>query len=186
MCGQGGTKNRFYYRCLGRDGYRFCGRRICNNRPQRTEDLDTAVWKDVCQLLSEPNRLREEFERRQQSSVSDHPAQSERLRTAMSKTKQSIGRLIDVYTAGLVETSEFEPRIKRLKERLAKLDAERHQLAQEIREHDELRLVYSRFQDFGDPINHSLTQADWKQRRELLRALGKRVEEVNASPPIVD
>jgi site-specific DNA recombinase len=185
ICGQGGTKNRFYYRCLGRDGYRFCGRRICNNRPQRTEDLDTAVWKDVCQLLSEPDRLREEFERRQQSSVSDHPAQSERLRTAMSKTKQSIGRLIDVYTAGLVETSEFEPRIQRLKERLAKLDAERHQLAQEIREHDELRLVYSRFEDFADQINQSLTQADWKQRRELLRALVKRVEVDNETLRIV-
>jgi hypothetical protein len=76
----------------------------------------------------------------------------------MSKTKQSIGRLIDVYTAGLVETSEFEPRIKRLKERLAKLDAEWHQLAQEIREHDELRLVYSRFEDLADQINQSLTQ----------------------------
>jgi site-specific DNA recombinase len=185
ICGQGGTKNRFYYRCLGRDGYRFCGRRICNNRPQRTEDLDTAVWKDVCQLLSEPDRLREEFERRQQSSVSDHPAQSERLRTAMSKTKQSIGRLIDVYTAGLVETSEFEPRIQRLKERLAKLDAERHQLAQEIREHDELRLVYSRFEDFADQINQSLPQADWKQRRELLRALVKRVEVDNETLRIV-
>jgi site-specific DNA recombinase len=185
ICGQGGTKNRFYYRCLGRDGYRFCGRRICNNRPQRTEDLDTAVWKDVCQLLSEPDRLREEFERRQQSSVSDHPAQSERLRTAMSKTKQSIGRLIDVYTAGLVETSEFEPRIKRLKERLAKLDAEWHQLAQEIREHDELRLVYSRFEDFADQINQSLTQADWKQRREVLRALVKRVEVDNETLRIV-
>jgi site-specific DNA recombinase len=185
ICGQGGTHNRFYYRCLGRDGYRFCGRRICDNRPQRTEDLDTAVWKDVCQLLSEPDRLREEFERRQQSSVSDHPSQSERLRTAMSKTKQSIGRLIDVYTAGLVETSEFEPRIKRLKERLAKLDAEWHQLAQEIKEHDELRLVYSRFEDFADQINQSLTQANWKQRREVLRALVKRVEVDNEAVRIV-
>jgi site-specific DNA recombinase len=185
LCGQGGTKNRFYYRCLGRDGYRFCGRRICENRPQRTEDLDTVVWKDVCQLLSEPDRLREEFERRQQSSVSDHPAQSERLRTAMSKTKQSIGRLIDVYAAGLIETSEFEPRIKRLKERLAKSDAEWHQLAQQIKEHDELRLVYSRFQDFADQINGSLTQADWKQRREVLRALVKRVEVDNENVRII-
>jgi site-specific DNA recombinase len=84
-----------------------------------------------------------------------------------------------------VETSEFEPRIQRLKERLAKLDAERHQLAQEIREHDELRLVYSRFEDFADQINQSLTQADWKQRRELLRALVKRVEVDNETLRIV-
>jgi site-specific DNA recombinase len=176
ICGQGGTKNRFYYRCLGRDGYRFCGRRICENRAQRTEDLDMAVWNDVCQLLSEPERLREEFERRQERSVLDHPAESDRLRIAINKAKQGIARLIDVYTAGLLERSDFEPRITRLKERLAKVEGEWHQLAQELKEHDELKLVYSRFEDFADQINKSLTTADWKQRREILRALVKRVE----------
>jgi site-specific DNA recombinase len=176
ICGQGGTKNRFYYRCLGRDGYRFCGRRICENRAQPTEDLDMAVWNDVCQLLSEPERLREEFERRQERSVLDHPAESDRLRIAINKAKQGIARLIDVYTAGLLERSDFEPRITRLKERLAKVEGEWHQLAQELKEHDELKLVYSRFEDFADQINKSLTTADWKQRREILRALVKRVE----------
>jgi len=175
LCGQG-SRDRFYYRCLGRDGYRFCGRRLCNNRPQRTEDLDAAVWKDVCQLLSEPDRLRQEFERRQQGSVADHPAQSAGLRTAISKAKQGIGRLLDAYTAGLVEPSDFEPRIKRFKERLAKLEAERHQLAQEIKEEGEWRLVFSTFEQFAEQINERLNQADCKQRREILRALVKRVE----------
>jgi hypothetical protein len=77
--------------------------------------------------------------------VSDHPAQSERLRTAMSKAKQGIGRLIDAYTAGLVETSDFEPRIKRLKERLTKLEVEWHQLAQQIQEQRELQVLFRAF-----------------------------------------
>ena len=175
ICGQGGTEGRYYYRCLGRDGYRFAGRRICTNQPQRTEDLDAAVWNDVCQLLREPERLREEFERRQQGPVSDHHAQGERGRTAIRKTKQGIGRLIDAYTAGLVETREFEPRIKQLKERLGKLEAEAHHLAQEIQDQKELRLVYSRFDEFADQVNESLTNANWIQRREILRALVKQV-----------
>lgn len=184
LCGQG-SKDRFYYRCLGRDGYRFCGRRICSNRPQRTEDLDAAVWKDVCQLLSEPDRLRQEFERRQQGAVSDEPAQSERLRTAISKTKQGIGRLIDAYTAGLVEPGDFEARIKRLKERLAKSEAEWHQRAQEIKEQGELQLLLSTFEEFAEQVNESLTQANWTQRREILRALVKRVEVDNETVRIV-
>lgn len=184
LCGQG-SNDRFYYRCLGRDGYRFCGRRICSNRPQRTEDLDAAVWEDVCQLLREPERLRQEFERRQQGSVADQPAQSERLRTAMSKAKQGIGRLLDAYTAGLVEPSDFEPRIKRLKERLAKLEAEAQQLAHQIQEEKEWRLVFSTFEQFAEQINDSLTQADCKQRREILRALVKRVEVENETVRIV-
>ncbi len=175
LCGQR-TKARSYYRCLGRDGYRFCGRRICDNPPQLTEDLDAAVWNDVCLLLSEPDRLRQEFERRQESPVSDPDAQSERLRVAITKVKQSISRLIDAYTAGLVEASEFEPRIRRLKERLAKLDGELRQLAQQAKQDEELRLVFSCFEDFADQINESLTRANGEQRREILRALVKRVE----------
>lgn len=184
LCGQG-SKDRFYYRCLGRDGYRFCGRRLCSNRPQRTEDLDAAVWQDVCQLLSEPDRLRQEFERRQQGGLSDHPAQSERLRTLITKTKQGIGRLIDAYAAGLVEPHDFEPRIKRLKERLAKSEAEWHQLAQEIKEQVDVQLFLNSFEDFAEQINESLTQANWQQRREILRALVKRVEVDNETVRIV-
>jgi site-specific DNA recombinase len=185
ICGQKSSKDRFYYRCLGRDGYRFAGRRICTNRPQRTEDLDALVWKDVCQLLSEPERLREELARRQRGDGSDHSTNSGRMRTSISKVKQGIGRLIDAYTAGLLETTEFEPRIKRLKERLAKLEAESQQLAQEIQQHNELQLLYSRFEDFADQINKSLIEADWQQRREVLRALVKKVEVDNETVRIV-
>jgi site-specific DNA recombinase len=179
ICGQGyqgRNKPRSYYRCLGRDGYRFCGRRICDNLPQSTEDLDAAVWNDVCLLLREPDRLRCEFERRQQGRGSDHEAQSERLRAAMVKVKQGISRLLDAYTAGLLDADEFEPRIKQLKERLAKLESERELVTQQAKQEEELRLVFSRLEDFADQINESLTSADWQQRREILRALVKRVE----------
>jgi site-specific DNA recombinase len=184
LCGHKGSAGHVYYRCLGRDGYRFAGQRVCTNRPQRTEDLDAIVWKDVCQLLREPDRLREEFDRRR-SSGSESSTESGRLRTSISKVKQGIGRLIDAYAAGLLETTEFEPRIKRLKERLAKLEAEEQQRAQEIQEQAELQLLYSRFEDFADEINKSLHEADWQQRREVLRALVKRVEVDNDNVRIV-
>jgi site-specific DNA recombinase len=182
LCGQR-SRNRFYYRCLGRNADR-CGGRTCSNPPQRTEELDALVWQDVSQLLREPDRLRQEFERRQQGSVAD-PAQSDRLRTAISKTKQGIGRLLDAYTAGLVEPSDFEPRMKRLKERLAKLEGEAQQLAHEVQEETAWRLVYSTFQQFAEQINDSLTNADYQQRREILRALVKRVEVENETVRIV-
>ncbi len=184
LCGQG-SKDRFYYRCLGRDGYRFCGRRLCHNRPQRTEELDAAVWEDVCQLLREPERLHEEFARRQHGADADQPAQRERLRTAIAKAKQGIGRLLDAYTAGLVEASDFEPRIKRLKEQLAKAEAEWQQLAQALHEQGEVQRLLSSFAEFAEQVNESLTQANGQQRREILRALVKRVEVENETVRIV-
>jgi len=94
----------------------------------------------------------------------------------MVKVKQGISRLLDVYTAGLLDAGEFEPRIKQLKERLARLESERELVTQQAKQEDELRLVCSRLDDFAEQINESLTSADWQQRREILRALVKRVE----------
>src|SRR5215831_14471140 len=53
-----------YYRCTGSDAYRFGGQRLCWNKQIRTDMLDAAVWEDVRQLLSEPERVRAEYERR--------------------------------------------------------------------------------------------------------------------------
>jgi site-specific DNA recombinase len=55
-----------YDRCTGSDAYRFGGQRLCGNKPVRTDVLDAAVWEDVCHLLSEPERVRAEYERRLQ------------------------------------------------------------------------------------------------------------------------
>ena len=147
--------------------------------------MDAVVWEDVCQLLREPERLREEFARRQHGADADQPAQRERLRTTIAKAKQGIGRLLDAYAAGLVEPSDFEPRIRRLKEQLAKAEAEWQQLAQALHEQGEVQRLLSTFAEFAEQINESLNQANWQQRREILRALVKRVEVENETVRIV-
>ena len=56
------------YRCLGTDAYRFGGERRCPHTQIRTDRLELAVWQAVCALLAPPERLRHEFERRQQTT----------------------------------------------------------------------------------------------------------------------
>jgi site-specific DNA recombinase len=177
VCAQACSRARSYYRCLGRDGYRFGGQRICDNPTQRTEDLEAVVWQDVCALLREPERLRQEFERRQRGSARDAAAgERARLRAALTKVKQGMSRLIDAYTEGLVEGAEFEPRMRRLKERLARGEAELQALTEQERQDHDLRLVFQRFDEFTDQIKAGLDTATWSQRREIVRALIKRVE----------
>ena len=177
VCSRSPKRIYSYYRCVGSEAARFCGRRLCDHRMQRTEDLEAAVWNDVRALLSEPERLRQEFERRRQNPTSESvTAESQRLRTAINKAKQSISRLIDAYAEGLLETGEFEPRIRGLKTRLANWEAELRALQDKVRETEELRLVFSRLDDFADQMNAGLQNTDWSQRREILRALVKRVE----------
>ena len=45
---KGKPRDYAYYRCVGCDAYRFGGQRICKNKQCRTDQLDKAVWTDVC------------------------------------------------------------------------------------------------------------------------------------------
>ena len=68
---------------------------------KRTEAVGGSRLADVSALLSEPQRLRQEFQRRQQISQAPGPeVNHECLQGDVHKVRQSIGRLIDAYTAG--------------------------------------------------------------------------------------
>jgi site-specific DNA recombinase len=175
--GKGEPGGRAYYGCLGTEGYRFGGRPVCRNRSQRVEDLDAAVWQDVCALLQEPDRLRQEFERRQQRPASaGDTAEEARLQKGIAKVQQGISRLLDVYTEGLVERTDFVPRMAGLQDRLRNLQDELRALHEQARHDDDFRLLFSRFQDFAEQIRDGLSTADWMTRREIVRALVKRVQ----------
>src|SRR5712691_5512936 len=75
-----------------------------------------------------------------------------------------------------LEKHEFEPRITRLRQRLAALEAPRQQLLDEAAFQTELRLIMGRLEDFAPQIDTGLEEADWLRKREMIRALVKRVE----------
>ena len=189
VCGRcaGARTNGFtYYFCPGNEGNRFGGQRLCRTPSQRTEDLDTTVWQDVCTLLSEPERLREEFERRQENPASLKVIdERERLRARIRKMTNTISRLIDIYAEGVLDKDEFEPRIRMLKERLRQLESELQTVEQQVQQQDELRMVYSRWEEFAEQMKAGLSTVNWHQKREILRALIKRVEVGNQVVRIV-
>jgi len=175
--GKGKRRDYAYYRCIGTDAYRFGGHRICHNRQVRTDLLETAVWEDVCSLLSEPERIEREYQRRLMNKKKSGRSQTaESLAASIKRVKRGIARLIDAYEDGLVERAEFEPRIKRAKDRLAKLEAEAKVEAERETDEHQLRLVIGRLEGFADRVKDGLDQADWTTRREIIRALVKRVE----------
>src|SRR5208337_3277073 len=130
-----------YYRCTGSDAYRFGGQRLCWNKQIRTDVLDAAVWEDVRHLLSEPERVRAEYERRLQGPETGPEREVKHLNKMITNLKKMISRLIDAYGDGLLDKSEFEPRILAARERLAKLEDECRQRIDEANQEVELRLV---------------------------------------------
>jgi site-specific DNA recombinase len=165
-----------YYRCTGSDGYRFGGQRLCWNKQVRTDLLDAAVWEDVRRLLSEPERVRSEYERRLRGAEAGPGQDVEHLGKLVNNVKKMISRLIDAYSDGLVDKSEFEPRISAARERLAKLEGEYRQRIGEANQESELRLLIGQLEEFAKRVSDELNEPAWDTRRAVVRALVKKVE----------
>jgi site-specific DNA recombinase len=158
-----------YYRCIGTDAYRFGGKRVCECKQVRTDKLDEAVWSDACELLRHPKLLRKEYERRLAAPSDSHSIVS--LKKQVASSKRSVERLIDAYTDGVLDRPEFDPRLKRARERLAKHEEQLRVIESESREQSALREALSCLDSFCASIDTNLEAADWTLRREILRTL---------------
>ena len=166
-----------WYRCGCCNATRLTEKRICTNKSVRTDLLDEAVWNEVQQLLKNPWRLEQEYRRRlEQSEVSNTQTTIALIETRHEKVRRGIERLIDGYTDGFIEKNEFEPRIKRLKQRVVELEDELKRLADVKSVERDLRLIIGRLDEFGQKIRSGLGEADWKTQREIISALVQRIE----------
>jgi len=138
--------------------------------------LDLTVWREVSGWLAHPARVAEEEPRRFQAPTSGTRQAQAPLETQLGKGRQGVARLMDSEAEGLLEKHAFEPRMTRLRQRIAALEAQRQQLLDEAAFQTELRLSIGRLEDFAPQIDTGREEADWLHKREMIRALVKRVE----------
>lgn len=148
--------------------------RVCWNKELRMDQADAVVWQEVCRLLEEPQRLEQEY--RERLHPQQDPGEHAGLQTQMSKLRRGIARLIDSYTDGLINKEEFEPRVTRMRERMKHLEEQAQRLKEALEVEDELRLILGRLELFATKVKDGLQHADFQTRRDITRALVKRVE----------
>jgi len=164
-----------YYRCIGSDATRHGGTKLCCNKPIRLDRLDAAVWADVCAVLQNPQDLRHEFERRLQGAP-ESDASLEQCQKQIGQAQRGISRLIDAYETGLLEKSEFEPRMRRGKERLARLGREATEARERAAQRADLHQVLGQLEDFAQQVRVGLEKAGMDTRREIVRNLVKSIK----------
>jgi len=142
----------------------------------RTELLDLAVWREVCPLLAHPERLADEYRRCLPPETRAKRTSLATVAGQISKRRQGVARFIDSYAESLIDQDECEPRITRLRQRIARFEEQRQVLADEAALHPELQLIIGRLEEFAPKVHEGLEEADWASKRELIRALVKRVE----------
>jgi site-specific DNA recombinase len=142
----------------------------------RTDLLDLAVWREVRDLLEPPDRLAEEYRRRLHPHTRARHHDRTTVEGQLGKLRQGLARLIDSYAEGRIEKREFAPRITHRRQRVTTLEEQAQQLVNEAALHVELQLIIGRLEDLAAQVRDGLEEADWPSRREMIRALVKRVE----------
>jgi site-specific DNA recombinase len=158
----GKRRSYCYYRCEGAVSGRFGGQEICPDNQVRGVLLEQAVWDDVCAVLTDRQKVEEEYRRYldggDRSTRSGVGASLEKL---VQKVKRGIARLIDAYAEGVVENSEFYPRLRSARERLERSQTDAREQSDRKAQEQELRLAVGRLQEFADQVRDRLDKVDW-------------------------
>jgi len=163
-----------YYRCSGSDGYRFGGERICSNAQVQGEFLESALWREVSNLLKNPARLERDHDTGSRAAAS--PDNIEAPKAKRLKLEHALERLIDSFTEGLIEKDQFTSRMARTKNRIAELDAQIKDGAGDTDHFEHLRVATKRLREIATAVGPDLTTANWRRRRDIIRTLVQRIE----------
>ena len=142
-----------YYRCVGNDAYRLAASGSVIIPKVRTDRLEQTVWREVCRLLAEPTRLLGANTSAGWKRFRDQAGEANMVVVdrQIAKLRQGIARLIDGYAEGYLD---HEPRIRRFKERLQRLEAQTEQWRDQAQQHVQLQLVIGRLEEFQHESHH--------------------------------
>jgi site-specific DNA recombinase len=161
-----------YYCCMGTDVDHFNGVQVCGNKQLRTDLVDKVVWNEVCQLLKNPERFEQEYQRLCKEAIGDLC----RINDKIEKLRQGRMRLIDSYAEGLIDKTEFEPCITRMQEQIKHLEEQHQNIKNKTGLGKGLSQLLEGLNDFSSHVKDGLHAVDWSTRREIIRAVVKRVE----------
>jgi site-specific DNA recombinase len=173
---KGQRRDYAYYRCCGSDAYRFGGERLCANPQLRTDRLDEAVWREVERVLEDPRWIAAEYERRLTQARDPGAGDLAGIEAQIAKLRRGMGRLIDGYAEGLIDKSDFEPRVAGLRQRIKGWEEQAARLRDEAAQRAALSLIVGRLEDFARQVRDRMAAVDWSLQRDLIRLLVKRVE----------
>jgi site-specific DNA recombinase len=135
--------------------------------------LDAAIWREVTDLLADPERLQRECPASRM--IGAFMANGEALRAERLKLQHTLERLIDSFTEGLIEKDQFSSRMNRAKSRIAELDEQLEAETGAADQEQYVRRVIDRLRDIAKSIGQ-LGAVEWNHKREIIRLLVHKIE----------
>lgn len=171
------ARKLYYYRCLGSDDWRYSNGRVCTNQPVRQDYLDDLVWREVIELLENPDLVSREMDRRVQELRESNPARvrKEALLKAMTRVQKGVDRLLDAYQEGLLSLEQLRRRMPELKKREAALKSELQTLEASQVDRERCLRVVGNLEEFLNHLRQSAQTLHVKERQRILRLVVKEI-----------
>ena len=135
--------------------------------------MEEVVWQQVVNVLQQPELIENEYKRRLGSGQVEDASH---LQNEQAKLRSAIARMIDSYADGIIEKNEFEPRVKQARGKLARVEAQLRSASESANADQQLRLLILHLGDFSSHVLANLQTLDFDTKRNVIRALVKRVE----------
>jgi site-specific DNA recombinase len=171
------NKRISYYRCIGQDGWRHIGGRVCQSRPVRADELDPLVWGEVRRLLEDPALVRAEIDRRLAALRTEHPAarRRETLERDLARADAAIARLIEAYQEQLISLEELRARTPTLRKRQSALRAQLDALETELQDAETYLQLADTLEGFLGHLADGLDQLNIEEQQRILRLVVREV-----------
>ena len=168
----------YYYRCIGSDNYRFARGRKCYNRPIRQDYLDGIVWTKVVELLTNPDLVRAEINRRIKAIQDANPTKQRKdtIEKELLRINNSIKKLLDAYQEDLIQLEELRVRMPQLRKREKALQAELASLESTVANQQAVFRLANNLESFLSQLRNAADTIDVKERQKLLQLIVKEIQ----------
>jgi site-specific DNA recombinase len=167
-----------YYTCRGRtDTLRAAAPHRCTARYAPAPALDTLVWQDLCQVLTEPALITHELARARGGEWLPHVLQARRqtLRKALAEVERQQARLLEVYLAAIIGREEFDRKHQEVTQTQHGLAQQLHHLDLQAQQQVDVAALAQGIEAFCHRIRPTLDHLTFAQRRQLVTLLIDRV-----------
>jgi site-specific DNA recombinase len=165
-----------YYQCSSRNRDYIPENPKCTNLPVRVDQLDQYVWQAVRELLEDPNRVTQEWARRNSSKQGSSRSERDEAARVILGHERALKRLVDAFEAGVLDLAELKQRSERIRVRIEHARKELATLDATLSQQTEMKLVVTRLKDFAERVQHSLDELSWQQRQQIIRTVVRRIE----------
>jgi site-specific DNA recombinase len=162
------VKEHIYYRCTDRI-YNFPLPQECKASGVDAEQLDTKVWVQVFELLTNPQRIREQAERwmnKESKSKAGVKEDLGSLQSSLRKLQDEEKRYVRAYGSGLLTINQFQEQIRELRERKEETEEQVNEAGQR---QIETTFDLAKIKELPAKVVGVLKLADFEEKRNVLR-----------------